>query len=178
MVMISRISRLFQADLHAVLDRIEEPQVSLRQAVREMEQVLTQDQQRSRLLQQEQRQLSSRQDKLQQDLQRIGEELEVCFQSDKEDLARKLIRRQLETRQLFSFLAEKRNTLEHSIAEFRTRLEQNQGHLDSMRQKMELLSSEDQAVYPEDDWNLPDYRVADEDVEVAFLREKQKRSQP
>ncbi len=46
-----------------------------------------------------------------------------------------------------------------------------------MRQKAELLIAEDQGEYPEDSWSMPDYRVADEDVEVAFLREKQQRSQ-
>ena len=39
MALITRFSRLFRADLHAVLDRIEEPDVILRQAVREMEEV-------------------------------------------------------------------------------------------------------------------------------------------
>jgi len=51
MLLISRISRLFRADLHAVLDRIEEPEALLRQAIREMEELLAQDEQRSRLLQ-------------------------------------------------------------------------------------------------------------------------------
>ena len=34
MPLINRVSRLFRADLHAVLDRIEEPDVLLRQAAR------------------------------------------------------------------------------------------------------------------------------------------------
>ena len=37
MALISRVSRLFTADVHAVLDRIEEPEVLLKQAIREME---------------------------------------------------------------------------------------------------------------------------------------------
>ena len=43
MALITRISRLFQADLHAVLDRIEEPDLLLRQAVREMQDDLARD---------------------------------------------------------------------------------------------------------------------------------------
>ncbi len=35
MALITRLARLFQADVHAVLDRIEEPLVLLQQAVRE-----------------------------------------------------------------------------------------------------------------------------------------------
>ena len=40
MALINRMSRLFTADVHAVLDRIEEPDVLLRQAIREMEEAL------------------------------------------------------------------------------------------------------------------------------------------
>ncbi len=60
MALITRVSRLFQADFHAVLDRIEEPDVLLRQAVREMEEELARDEQRSKLLQHELRQLINR----------------------------------------------------------------------------------------------------------------------
>ena len=53
MALVTRLSRLFQADFHAVLDRIEEPDLQLRQAVREMQFALDQDQQRLQLLQHE-----------------------------------------------------------------------------------------------------------------------------
>ena len=43
MALISRVSRLLRADLHAVLDHLEEPDVLLRQAVREMEEALAGD---------------------------------------------------------------------------------------------------------------------------------------
>ncbi|MGH8588771.1 MAG: PspA/IM30 family protein, partial [Gammaproteobacteria bacterium] len=50
MALITRVSRLFRSDLHAVLDRIEEPEVLLRQAIREMEAELSSDEQRIRLM--------------------------------------------------------------------------------------------------------------------------------
>jgi phage shock protein A len=176
MVLISRISRLLQADLHAVLDRLEEPDSLLRQAVRDMEDLLARDEERSRLLLQEQRQIHSRLDKVQTKLHEIGEELDICFQSNKEELAKKLIRRQLESQQFCNFLADKRNTLDASIGELKTRLKQNHARLDSMRQKAELFNAEDQGEYAEDNRSISDSRVADEDVDVAFLRESQKRS--
>ena len=37
MALINRISRLFKADFHAVLDQIEEPEALLKQAIRDME---------------------------------------------------------------------------------------------------------------------------------------------
>ena len=46
MALVSRLTRLFQSDFHAVLDRIEEPDALLRQAVRDMEDALARDEQR------------------------------------------------------------------------------------------------------------------------------------
>ena len=49
MALITRIGRLFSADLNAVLDRIEEPDVLLKQALREMEEDLQRDAQQLKL---------------------------------------------------------------------------------------------------------------------------------
>ena len=177
MALISRLSRLLRADLHAVLDRIEEPELLLRQAIREMDDVLVQDEQRGRLMQQQRRQLSIRQNQLEQELNLIEEKLGVCFRSNEEELARKLIRRRLETQQLCRNLTQQHKTLEESIDELSGQLEQNRGRLDSMRRRAELLITGDKGEHPEGDWGMPNHRVGDEDVEMAFLQEKQQRSQ-
>ncbi len=46
MALINRISRLFKADFHAVLDQIEEPEQILKQAIRDMEDDLATTEQR------------------------------------------------------------------------------------------------------------------------------------
>ena len=48
MALINRMSRLFTADVHAVLDRIEEPEALLKQAIREMEEEVQGAEQRDR----------------------------------------------------------------------------------------------------------------------------------
>ena len=60
MALITRLSRLFEADFHAVLDRIEEPELQLKQAVREMQFAVDQGRQRIKLLQHEAGQLQAR----------------------------------------------------------------------------------------------------------------------
>ncbi len=57
-----------------------------------------------------------------------------------------------------------------------THLEENRARLDSMRQKLELLVEDDAPPYPEESWTVPNISIGEEDVEVAFLREKQRRS--
>jgi len=175
MALITRVSRLFRADLHAVLDRIEEPDVLLRQAVREMEESVARDEQRVKALLAERGQLEARTKDLDQSLHDIEEELDVCFASAKEDLAKVLIKRRLEAQQLRKLLSRKQQGLDEARATLKTRLEENRSRLDGMRQKAELLEEEERAE-PEDQWRVPEFSVRDEDVEIAFLREQQKRS--
>lgn len=176
MALITRVSRLFRADFHAVLDRIEEPDVLLRQAIREMEEALARDEQRIRMLNHEQGQLVARSRDLDQSLSDIEEELDICFTSDKDDLARALIRRKLEAQRLGKQLSRRQEMLQETLSGLKAGLEENRSRLDSMRQKAELLADDRETDYPEDNLSGPDISVRDEDVEIAFLREKQKRS--
>jgi phage shock protein A len=176
MALITRISRLFQADIHAVLDRLEEPEALLRQAVREMEEALARDEQHSTVLTHEHGQLGTRETELEQSLNDIEEELDICFKSGNDDLARAWIRRKLEAQRHHQGLARKRAALRETLDDLDTRLRENRAHLESMRQKAELLAEESVRARPAYTWALPDITVRDEDVEVAFLREKQHRS--
>jgi phage shock protein A len=175
MALITRVSRLFQADFHAVLDRIEEPEVLLRQAVREMEEELACDEQRSKVLRHEQGQLIARETEIEQSLHDIEEELDVCFESGNDDLARTSIKRKLEAQRFSKGLSRRHQALQETLDELNTRLRENRARLESMRQKAELLAEESARARSADNWTLPDITVRDEDVEVALLREKQLR---
>ena len=179
MALITRLTRLFRADLHAVLDRIEEPDVLLRQAIREMGEALSRDLQRAKLLEHEKAQLAARAADLAQSLADLEEELNVCFDSANDDLARRIIRRRLETQRLLKALDGKRETLAQDLEQLESRLSDNRSRLDSMRQKAELLAEDDADACCEDRWVVPGalsgITVRDEEVEVAFLREQRKR---
>ena len=78
MALITRVSRLFRADVHAVLDRIEEPDLLLRQALREMEDSFASDQQQLKLLQHELVHLENRGKGFEQALKEMDDELDIC----------------------------------------------------------------------------------------------------
>jgi hypothetical protein len=71
----------------------------------------------------------------------------------------------------------KSQALQKTLDDLNIRLRENRARLESMRQKAELLAAENTRERPVDNWTLPDIGVRDEDVEVAFLREKQHRRQ-
>lgn len=177
MALINRVSRLFKADVHAVLDRMEEPEALLRQSVREMEEVIEQDEHRLSLLENELRQATSRQQGLQQALAEIETQMDVCFESDKQDLAKKLVRRKLELQQQEKVIAGRHAENERAMSRLRALIDERRQTLQSMQQKVSLLVADS----PSDDGygaaNEAAPAIAEHDVEVAFLQEKKRRAQ-
>jgi phage shock protein A len=177
MALITRFARLFRADVHAILDRIEEPDTLLRQSVREMEEQISQDQRRLTLMEHEQQQLATRQSDLEHSLSHIEEQLDVCFAANNGDLARAQIKRKLEALHLHKLVSRNRATLERSLLQHKTRLEENRVRCQAMRQKAELLAEQTLCAdgAPTRSEGI-DYSVGRDEVEIAFLREQQKRT--
>jgi phage shock protein A len=171
MALINRMSRLLTADVHAVLDRIEEPDVLLKHAVREMEEELARGEQRARTIEHESESLGERRHKAEALLGELKEQLDVCFETGSEELARKIIKRRLETERLERHVAERRAALAKELTALRATLEEQREQLDAMRQKAELLT----ATAARDDFRGGDFVVGEAEIEVALLRERQKR---
>jgi phage shock protein A len=172
MALINRMSRLFTADVHAVLDRIEEPDVLLKQAIREMEEELAQSEQRVRVLEHERESLGERQRKVQTALAELGEQLDVCFGNGDEELARKVLKRRLETERFDMHVTDRRVSVDKELMQRRAVANEQREHLDVMRQKAELLAATPSGG---EDWGTMGFAVGDDEVEVALLRERQKR---
>ncbi|MBN1239978.1 MAG: PspA/IM30 family protein [Gammaproteobacteria bacterium] len=178
MALMTRITRLFRADLNAVLDQIEEPEALLRQAIREMEDDLALGEQRIRAATQEQAELTARKQELEQSLPELEGELELCFASEKEDLAKSLVRRKLEVRRLVKHLDARARAAGQYVGEQRKLLEEHRLTLEGLRQKAEIFCRRPQdpvAGSGASDAFARDLAVSDDEVEIAFLREQSKR---
>ena len=178
MALITRVSRLLRADLHAVLDQVEEPEVLLRQAVREMDAALGEDGRRAKLMQHERAELLTRERDAVSALERIAEALDVCFEAEQEDLARSLLKKRLEHERRHQSVLRRRAALEESLTGMHQRIQENHARLDSMREKLELLAAEQAqgAPAPAADTGARDIGVSAEEVEIAFLAEQRRRS--
>lgn len=176
MALISRVSRLFRADLHAVLDHIEEPQMLLRQSIRDMDDATANDAQRRAQMTKDLASLGMREAELQRGLESITEKLDACFEAGNDTLARTLVRRRLESERFAQMLERKRVALEQDRADLDRRIEDNRVRLDAMRQKAEILAADVVEADGETGYPGPDNTISADDVEVALLHEKQRRA--
>ena len=179
MALINRVARLFRADFHAVLDQIEEPELLLRQAIRDMEGELCAADERIAALVREQSNLRARASDVESSLVDVDRQLDLSFRSGKDDLARGFVRRKLEAERLLKRLCGKIEACDENLAGERRQADQNRMVLDGMRQKADLFTagpSRDFAQGDDTEWLTRDLRVGDDDVEIAFLQEKEARS--
>lgn len=180
MALISRITRLFQADLHAVLDRIEEPGQLLRQSIREMEEALAAAEQRLKAGAETRAALTRRRDELERRLTELDDELDLCFAAEKPELARGLVRRKLETARLLQHVEDSRRENEERLAAGHAAAAEHRATLESLRQKAEVLAPrmpEDPQSFPDEPaWTARELSVTEEEVDVALLRERRARS--
>jgi len=181
MALITRISRLFKADFHAVLDQIEEPEQLLRQAIREMEDDLDATEHDLKVCAHEQTALAAQKDEVLAALAELDEELDLCFASRKEDLAKTLVRRKLEARRMLKCLDSKQAANDAYLSGQQAGLDENRATLEGLRQKAEIFAQRapqfgSEAEFADLSLLKRDLKVNDDEVEVAFLREKSKRS--
>lgn len=174
MAIISRVSRLFRADVHAVLDRIEEPHALLKQSLREMDAVVAE---RTRQLQQRQAERDRCRERcrqIDQAIAAIAEELDLSFEAGNDELIRRCLRRRLQLQRQQAQLAQRGNELEAEIASASAALAEQGERLAGLRQQAALLELPgDSASDPADPTT-----VTEADVDLALLRELQLRRTP
>ena len=178
MTLMARMTRLLRADLHAVLDRIEEPAALVRQAVREMEALLAEDQRRLERLRESHRELLTRDSELARAIAASDQELDLCFAAAQENLARALVRRKLENERLRRLGTRRQASLEKMLATLEGRVREEGLRLEEMRQQVVLAAGDDTYPSPETDPLPAGQAIRAEDVEIAFLREQQRRCRP
>jgi phage shock protein A len=181
MALFHRVSRLFKADFNAVLDHIEEPEQLLKQAIRDMEDDLAVTRQHIASALNEQSALRARRQEVVTSAAPFEEQLDLCFRSGKDDLARGIIRRKLEAESLVKRLDGKLDTNARFLDQQRKLLDENHATLESLRQKAELIVCRAPADDRGSDFDdvagmVRELRVGDDEVEIAFLREKAARS--
>ena len=170
-----RMRNLFTADAHAVFDLMEDPFALLKQSIRDMEEQV-------RLQQHSKSELSSQREKLARQLaqqksvrDKIKQDLDTCFESDNEILARGLIKKRLYIEKQESMLQSQIQNTEESLLGIEKLIVSNQSALEEMQQQAEILAIQGETSKNISDMDLTG-EITENDVEIAFLNEKNSRA--
>jgi phage shock protein A len=182
MSLINRITRLFKADLHAVLDVLEEPETILKQSVREMETIVEQGEAQLEHLAHQDKALIRRQARFRREGNEIEQHIDFCFAEGNDSLARASVRKKLETDRLLEALTEQHAAVSRRRAELCARLDDQKQQLRDILDQLEWISEEQRqhgSGTPEECAEPTGSRaaVSEEAVELAFLQEKRRRVQ-
>lgn len=178
MTLITRLGRLFRADFNAVLDGLEEPGMLLKQAVRDMEEVLSgEDAALAHYVDQVQA-LKLALDESRARLATFDEELSLCLAADKDELARDLVRRKLEAARHEARLVERQQSLGEMQRRLATRILEHRQRLEALRAQAALHDSVGGVTREEaaGGWQST-AAISAAEIEVALLRERQRRAQ-
>ncbi|MCB1607448.1 MAG: PspA/IM30 family protein [Xanthomonadales bacterium] len=173
MALITRFTRLFTADMHAVLDRMEEPEALLRQSLREMEDAVNDLTRQLKLREEDLTKNRERQRQTEQSIARLSEELDLSFEAANDELIRRCLRRRLEQQRQLDQLKSLQTQLEAEVAQLAPRLNAQGDQLEALRQKAALFDVAPECG-PVEGARDP-YAVTEADVDLALLRELQQR---
>lgn len=173
MTIARRMSRLFQADLHGLLDQLEEPAALLKQAVREMEEDIARRDALLEATRGEAGRLKQYAGRLASELSEHEHQLDLCLQSGKDDLARVVVRKKLEGARLAA-ACETKSTETAARAESLAReVGASKEKLAEVKRRMELYV---EAGLDATGGAPASAVVTDDDVELALLREIERRN--
>ena len=93
MGIINRMFHIFRADIHGVMDQIEDQSLILKQQLREMEQALDRKQAQLSNMHSARDQIRKDYDRCQAEINKLDMEINTALGKDRDDIARHLIRR-------------------------------------------------------------------------------------
>ncbi len=177
MGIMTRFTRIFKADIHGVMDQIENKQLILKQCLREMETSLTKKQSTLNQLKTALEQIQNEARQINREKEKSEQDLKTAILKEKEDIARLLIRKRMKAdhhlessfhqaesiEKKIHMLTENIEAQKHQYAEMQLRSEswiQKADH-----QQWEVSAS---GTIAQNAWQS----ISDEEVELELLKQK------
>ena len=178
MKLIKRLNKLITADAHAVLDSIEDPHALLKQAMRDMQAVIEEDQ---LLLEQTSNNLEKLKQQglvLQKEREKLNQDLDLCLNSDNEELARNVVKKKLYLVQRLELNHKHNDQAVEKQSQLQARIVDNQQEYQLIAHQAEVLLCE-LTLKAKQSESQPQIQlnsvITEDDIEMALLNEKAKR---
>jgi len=132
MGIMARVVRIFKADVHGVMDQLEDQGLLLKQHLRDMAQALNHKEVKLNKMLVSRKQAQQEYDKYRRQSQTLEQDLAVAVRKNKDDIARMLIRKIKPLDSLREEITDRMRNLDHDIS-------QDREHLDQQRLRYERL---------------------------------------
>lgn len=178
MAIVSRMMRLFKADVHGVMDQLEDKELLLKQCLREMEASLEDKAGRLNRSEQAVRQAESDLVQREAEVQKLENDLDLAVRKERDDIARMLIRKRRsflgnceQLKHQIEALSQENNRLSETVARQRLQYDWLKLKVTTFRQQTQSEGFDD-IIAPEDTplaWRAP----TEEEIELELLQRKE-----
>jgi len=172
MKFLDRLALLLKADAHGVMDQLEERSLLVKQHLREAELELTRKRARAEALEEEERRLGDEADRLEAQVARLDEDVELALGGGKDELARFALRRLLPLREAARARRTRIGELREDRVRLLERLEAQEAELDALRSRARARLAAIESREPDSTRPFAGAAVADEEVELELLRRR------
>ena len=178
MGIMTRVVKIFKADIHGVMDQLEDQDLLLKQHLRDMEAALNLKEVKLNKMFVSRKQVQQEYDRYKHQSEALELDLAVAIQKNKDDIARTLIRKLKPLNSLGDELDGRRKTLDEDISHYKD-------HLDQQRLRYEQLKHRSVEYFhktqmPERHNDLPAIVADDqygtlfeEEIELELLKRKE-----
>ncbi len=178
MSVLSRITRLFKADIHGVMDQLEDKELLVKQYLREMETSLQSKEMVLRQLLENLRLHENKQAEALQEIAKLEEDLGLAVRKNKDDIAKMLIRKQHAQKIIHQNFARKYQELAEEKEKLSSQVKEQRLKYESLKAKAaEYCYSPDRASFDQADkvFTQADNTliIDDSEVELELIRRKE-----
>lgn len=182
MAIMTRLLRLWKADMHGVMDQLEDKALLLKQCLREMESNLRQKQAHLAQLQGLREQLGRDQALRLQEQERLEADIALAVRKEKDEIARMLIRKRMLLEAAHTQLEGRRGHLEEEIQRLAQTITEQQGRYEQLKVKAAAYCQQTEARATENaaaPWDVPagPTPATEAEVELELMRRKESLSQ-
>ena len=172
MSIVNRIGRLFKADMHSILDSIEDPQSMLSQALRDMQDCIAHDEARLREITAQRTDAEKKAGEIANVRKDAEAKIELCIKGGNDTLARSVIRKKLECTRFEEALKQRATALSQEQQNVATLLQKRREKFEELKEKAALFRS--MPVADAADEPGASNRITESDVEIALLAERER----
>jgi phage shock protein A len=178
MTLLTRMIRIFKADINGVMDQIEDQGLLLKQHLRDMEASLIQKETKLKKMELAMEQTQQEHKKSQKEIDNLELDLDVAIKKNKDDIARMLIKKYKPLTRIQSERCSHIDLLNHEIVEFKENIGQQRLQYEQLKQKATEYFHGIEKQNWENRWlTMPTgFRVHDlsaEEIELELLQRKE-----